>query len=759
VANNIRIVLEIDNQRFVGGVKQAEQATKDFANSASSDAKKVENSFNGLNNKTLILEQGFTKLKAALAGAAFVGFARSALQLSDAIIDLSDATGVAIKEIVGLRSAMQAFGGESADADKALLTFFQNIDQAAQGSEGTQAAFGRLGITLKDLGTLSEADLFRKTIEALGKMPESAAKTALQADLLGKSFRGIKIDPTFITTLDEGAEAAALQAEQIQRASDLNGEFEKSFDRIRLAFLEAFGPLFKGLADLLEKIPQLTTAFKVLGVVIVGVFAATGLRTLISLLGMAGRGVSALASGFSKLRSMGGVSKALTGPAQNRGIASLRDSATAVGLAAGGAAAATAMFGGEEEATTAATQRTANAGRKATEAQASAARTIVDALQKQRDAIKDLGNAYDDNLQKSFKVIENESKMITMSEQQKEVFRSRTQFEQQAADAIDKLNQQKIKTNGKLNAEIDIEINKIKERRDIALAAIDAEIAKKYEALVIDRARVQNMEAMFEIQNKVKDLQDTYLLNTLGGIERQLKQIEVQERRVRDAAIQRFEVENRNLPPDEFARRRAEEYARLDKVFQESVANQQAATKVGFDQSRTFSAGWNTAFREYVDNATNAALAAQRIFQKTTQSMEDAIVNFAKTGKFEFKSFINSILEELLRSQVRQLIAQSFGGIGSGGGSKSTIGRLLGFANGGIIPTNGPVIVGERGPEILSGAAGRVVTPNNQLGGTTVTYNINAVDASSFKQLVARDPAFLYAVTQQGAKSIPQTRR
>jgi hypothetical protein len=60
---------------------------------------------------------------------------------------------------------------------------------------------------------------------------------------------------------------------------------------------------------------------------------------------------------------------------------------------------------------------------------------------------------------------------------------------------------------------------------------------------------------------------------------------------------------------------------------------------------------------------------------------------------------------------------------------------------------------------LLMGARGSQVVPNNQLGGTNVVYNINAVDAMSFKQMIARDPSFIYAVSQQGAKSIPSTRR
>jgi hypothetical protein len=91
----------------------------------------------------------------------------------------------------------------------------------------------------------------------------------------------------------------------------------------------------------------------------------------------------------------------------------------------------------------------------------------------------------------------------------------------------------------------------------------------------------------------------------------------------------------------------------------------------------------------------------------------------------------------------------------AGGGILDTI---LGRADGGVMP-NGPTLVGERGPEIISGAAGRMVTPNNQLGGGTVTYNINAVDAMSFKQMIAQDPSFIYALTEQGRRSVPGTRR
>jgi hypothetical protein len=39
---------------------------------------------------------------------------------------------------------------------------------------------------------------------------------------------------------------------------------------------------------------------------------------------------------------------------------------------------------------------------------------------------------------------------------------------------------------------------------------------------------------------------------------------------------------------------------------------------------------------------------------------------------------------------------------------------------------------------------------------TNVTYNIDAVDAMSFKTLVARDPEFIHAVAEAGARMSPR---
>lgn len=105
----------------------------------------------------------------------------------------------------------------------------------------------------------------------------------------------------------------------------------------------------------------------------------------------------------------------------------------------------------------------------------------------------------------------------------------------------------------------------------------------------------------------------------------------------------------------------------------------------------------------------------------------------------------------------------SLGGIGSSigdmlGGIGSSIGDLFGgfFANGGTLGAGNWGIAGENGPEIISGPA--TITPMGGGQPTYVTYNINATDALSFKQQLARDPSFIHALVMQSQKSIPSRR-
>jgi len=293
----------------------------------------------------------------------------------------------------------------------------------------------------------------------------------------------------------------------------------------------------------------------------------------------------------------------------------------------------------------------------------------------------------------------------------------------------------------------------------------------------LKQLRSETENTIDAIDARIRQSQEAVQLSGLEGIQRELKSIELEEIRLADAAKERIRAQSEGLDAGEIEA----QLARIDAATQTAITSRQAAARtIEANEQRlaqlqearkqrekdeeervkraqsTFANGWKKAYEDYADNATNAGLQAQRLFDKTTKSMEDSIVNFAKTGKFEFKDLVNTILEELLRSQIQRLIASTFGAFGGGGGGSNPFAGF--FANGGMIPAGQFGVVGERGPELISGPANITPMDNFSGGASNVTYNINAVDASSFKAMIARDPGFIHAVAQQGARKVP-TRR
>ena len=293
---------------------------------------------------------------------------------------------------------------------------------------------------------------------------------------------------------------------------------------------------------------------------------------------------------------------------------------------------------------------------------------------------------------------------------------------------------------------IDSTIKKLQEQAAADIAASNIAIAnseKRRAAYALEQFQLQNR---ISFEDDLMRIQKEMAQGPMSDIERKYDDI----RRAADASARSaIRAEESRIGRPLNTQEVQKYYEESRKYSEQLIVAQQKLT----EQSRSFETGWTRAWKQYSDDATNAAKTAQEVFDKATKGMEDAIVGFAKTGKFEFKSFVSSILETLLRSQIQSTMAKIFnmGSVGGGGGNfLGSIGKLLGFANGGIIPTNAPVVVGERGPELLMGAAGNRVVPNHALCGS-VTYNINAVDAPSFQALVARDPGFIHAVAMAGA--------
>jgi lambda family phage tail tape measure protein len=192
------------------------------------------------------------------------------------------------------------------------------------------------------------------------------------------------------------------------------------------------------------------------------------------------------------------------------------------------------------------------------------------------------------------------------------------------------------------------------------------------------------------------------------------------------------------------------------------------AQLANLEASRTWEAGWSEAFANYRDSAQNAAESAKTSFTVFTTGVEDAFVNMFKSGdvsfknlKKGFKDLANSMIADFIRIEAKKAILGLFGMFaGSSTLAGAAVTGLPGYANGGSIPAKQLSIVGERGPELFMPKNAGTIIPNNMLGGgqtnnTAVTYNIQAVDASSFRSMLARDPEFIHNVAEQGRRQMP----
>lgn len=174
---------------------------------------------------------------------------------------------------------------------------------------------------------------------------------------------------------------------------------------------------------------------------------------------------------------------------------------------------------------------------------------------------------------------------------------------------------------------------------------------------------------------------------------------------------------------------------------------------------RSFSEGWSKALGEFGDRVSNEAEYAQRIIDTMSQGFTDAIMTFVETGKLSFKDLFKTLLQEIIKMQANKMFLSLFGG--GAGGTAGLLSGLFGGgkAKGGSIIGGRAYMVGEKGPEMIVPSGSGTVVPNDMLGGDggqQVTYNINAVDAMSFKQMVSRDPEFIHSVAQRGARRLPR---
>jgi len=99
-----------------------------------------------------------------------------------------------------------------------------------------------------------------------------------------------------------------------------------------------------------------------------------------------------------------------------------------------------------------------------------------------------------------------------------------------------------------------------------------------------------------------------------------------------------------------------------------TIANYDAMTAAQGDWRK----GASSAFQNYLDQARDVAGQTKSLFTNAFTSMEDAVVNFAMTGKFSFADFTKSILADMVRIETQQAASGLLGSLVSWGATAAS---------------------------------------------------------------------------------------
>jgi lambda family phage tail tape measure protein len=295
------------------------------------------------------------------------------------------------------------------------------------------------------------------------------------------------------------------------------------------------------------------------------------------------------------------------------------------------------------------------------------------------------------------------------------------------------------------NATSNLQVLAIQEKDSldsIARAYVDARTAAQSYLDVTNRARQLELDSMGQ-GTKTRDF---------GAAISQITEKYEQQR-------QDLQRDNRN---GKFAGRQEDfqrELALLNEFQAKSIASYSDYYAKLTEKQGSFALGASEALKNYYDESQNVFKQTEEAVGSAFKGMEDAIIEFAKTGKLSVKSLVDSILTDIARIVIKQQItgplAGLLGGLFSGGKSGPSasemgvfdtfISGLAGRAIGGPVSAGGMYRVNENGPEMLTaggkdylmmGSQGGSVSPNSGTGApVNIVINNTVGDVATMSML------------------------
>jgi hypothetical protein len=219
---------------------------------------------------------------------------------------------------------------------------------------------------------------------------------------------------------------------------------------------------------------------------------------------------------------------------------------------------------------------------------------------------------------------------------------------------------------------------------------------------------------------------------------------------------------------------RLETEQKIAEIMREQTLSSEAKTRLIENQVKLGEA------KEEVLKLGDQLQTLRSINQSVFSNMGSAIDNFVRTGKFAFKDFARSVIQDIiaiqLKAQATKLLSSALGGFGSmfgGGAGPTQLGGEMAyigpaFADGGSPPVGVPSLVGERGPELFVPRTAGTIIPNNQLSSAMaqpqIVYNgpyianMSAIDTQSGMQFLMKNKESIWSANQSASRGLPASR-
>jgi lambda family phage tail tape measure protein len=641
-----------------------------------------------------------------VAATALTAAGIAALNYADQIVDVAKANDIAVGSVLKLRNALQDNGGEADNAAKMLSSFVGFVDKAADGGLAAQQTMSRLGVTLKDVGNLSIDELQNKLVKSLANVEDPITRNAMAMEVFGKAAKGVD----FVGMADSMSDLSTIadeQAKAFQDAADVIGIFEKQSRDLAVVLVTELGP---PLLETINYFSQLSSQSNLFGSVFKVVFQTVA---------VVAANVAFVIKGI--------VTEIELLVKQTIALATF-DFAKFKNL-------------GEE-------------GRKEALANLAALQAFEFRVMGSPDGRKGLD---DPRIPQSSKP--SGPLRATKVAVDPEAKRLAAEAEREAK----RIRENDIKIGELMNRQIDERLKAEQKLRD--------------EEIKLGENRNRQVETYFKTNEQIKERQTLESLSI--DRQRTILDYEQQTRLMREKDKQlALDIFNIRAQQEDKIRAIQQETNLLEADREERIKNQnqlaEKAIELAKERNRVMremqegdeTKGFGKRAEEFFAFAPTAMENGAQMFDSLMGNMTSALDNFVSTGKLSFKDLTRSIIQDLIRIQLRaqmtSLFSRMFGMSGSPYQPAAVMG-LPGYADGGSPEVGRPSIVGERGPEIFVPRTAGTIIPNHALGNmgstTNVTNNyINAIDTKSFEDRLLGSSNAIWAANQYANKSLAVNR-